>query len=90
MPWARTTAVERLGSDVWGGSGSRVSPDRGIQLVTRGGDQAGVIGFEHAAALALASAVDTHPVEQVARAAGLVVSVPADGRDDPYQDVCRR
>jgi len=37
-----------------------------VQLVVRGGDQAGVIGFGHAAALARAPAVDTHPVEQAA------------------------
>jgi hypothetical protein len=40
--------------------------DRGMQLLVRGGDQAGVIGFGHAAALALASPVDAHPVEQAA------------------------
>ena len=37
-----------------------------MQLMVRGGDQAGVIGFGHAPALALAAAVDAHPVEQVA------------------------
>jgi len=37
-----------------------------MQLLVRGGDQAGVIGFGHAAALALASPVDAHPVEQAA------------------------
>jgi len=40
--------------------------DRGIQLMVRGGHQASVIGFGHAAALARASAVDTYPVEQAA------------------------
>ncbi len=37
----------------------------------RGGDQAGVIGFGHRAALALAPAVDADPVEQAAPRAGL-------------------
>ena len=39
-----------------------------MQLVVRGGDQAGVVGFGHRAALALAPAVDADPVEQVAPA----------------------
>jgi hypothetical protein len=39
---------------------------QGGHLLVRGGDQAGVIGFEHAAALAFASPVDAHPVEQAA------------------------
>lgn len=42
----------------------------------RGGDQAGVIGFGQAAALALASAMDAHPVEQVAACAGLKADQP--------------
>jgi len=37
-----------------------------MQLVMRGGDQAGVVGFGHRAALALAPAVDADPVIQVA------------------------
>ena len=44
--------------------------DRGMQFLVRGGDQAGVIGFGHRAALALAAAVDADPVEQVAPRAG--------------------
>ena len=37
-----------------------------MQLLVRGGDQAGVIGFGHGPALALAAPVHTHPVEQAA------------------------
>ena len=42
-----------------------------MQFLVRGGDQAGVIGFGHRAALALAAAVDADPVEQVTPRAGL-------------------
>jgi dienelactone hydrolase len=37
----------------------------------RGGDQLGIVGFGHGAALALAAAVHAHPVEQAAARAGL-------------------
>ena len=37
---------------------SQITIHRGVQLVVRGGDQAGVIGFRHAAALALVAPVD--------------------------------
>jgi hypothetical protein len=43
--------------------------DRGMQLLVRGGDQVSVVGFGHGPALALAPAVDAHPVEQAAPAA---------------------
>ena len=43
-----------------------------MQLVVRGGDQAGVVGFGHGAALAFAAAVDADPVEEPAAGAGLV------------------
>ena len=49
-----------------------------MQLAVRGGDQAGVIGFGHRAALALAPAVDADPVEQVTPAAGLKAYQPRD------------
>jgi ribosomal protein S5 len=42
-----------------------------MQLVVRG-DQAGVVGFGHRAALALAAAVSADPVEETAARAGLV------------------
>ena len=61
--------VPHRGADV----GVQVVPDqddRGMQLLVRGGDQAGVVGFGHRAALALAPAVDADPVEQVAPRAG--------------------
>ncbi len=45
---------------------------RGMQLVVRGGDQAGVVGFGHRAALALAPAVDAGPVEQAGPRTGPV------------------
>ena len=63
------------GADV----GVQVVPDqddRGMQFLVRGGDQAGVIGFGHRAALAFAAAVDADPVEQVAPAAGLEAHQP--------------
>jgi len=41
-------------------------------LVVRGGDQAGVVGFGHRAALALAAAVSADLVEETAARAGLV------------------
>jgi len=42
-----------------------------MQLLVRGGDQAGVVRFGHRAALALAAAVNAHPVEQVPAGTGL-------------------
>ena len=61
--------------------------DRGRQLLVRGGDQAGVIGFGHAAALALAPAVHPHPVEQAAPRLSLRQTSPATGtRPDPLPD----
>ena len=42
-----------------------------MELVVRGGDQAGVIGFGHGPALAFAAAVDADPVEEAAARAGL-------------------
>src|SRR5271157_2958325 len=65
------------GADV----GVQVIPDqddRGVQLVVRGGDQAGVVGFGHRAALAFAPAVDADPVEQVAPRAGPQAHQPRD------------
>ena len=61
----------RLGERVHHGAdvGVQVVPDqddRGMQLLVRGGDQAGVVGFGHAAALAFTPAVQAHPVEQAA------------------------
>ena len=44
--------------------------DRGFELIVRGGDQAGVVRFGHAAPLAFAAAVDADPVEEPAPAAG--------------------
>ena len=41
-----------------------------MELVVRGGDQAGVVGFGHAAALALAAGVDAGPVEEPAAGTG--------------------
>jgi hypothetical protein len=46
--------------------------DWGLQLVVRGGDQFGVIGLGHRAALAFAAAVDAGPVEQAAARTELV------------------
>ncbi len=54
-----------------------------MQLLVRGGDQASVIGFGHRAALALAPAVDTDPVEQVTPAAGLRHTSPATDTPEP-------
>jgi len=54
--------------------GVEVVPDQddwGGELGVRGGDQLGVVGFGHGAALALAAAVHAHPVEQAAARAGL-------------------
>ena len=47
-----------------------------MQVLVRGGDQAGVIGFGHRAALAFTPAVDADPVEQAAPAAGLEAHQP--------------
>ena len=44
--------------------------DRGFQLMVRGGDQACVVCFGHAAPLAFAAAVDADPVEEPAPGAG--------------------
>jgi DDE superfamily endonuclease len=55
---------------------------RGMQLVVRGGDQCGVVGFGHRAALALAPAVDADLVEQAGPPAQLVAGQPRD-RDLP-------
>ena len=52
--------------------------DRGMQLLVRGGDQAGLIGFGHTAALALASPVHPHPVEQAAPRLSLEADQPRD------------
>ncbi len=65
----------RLGEPAHRGAdvGIQIVPDqddRGMQLVVRGGDQAGVVGFGHGPALALAPAVDADPVEQVPAGAG--------------------
>ena len=65
------------GADV----GVQVIPDQnhgGMQLVVRGGDQAGVVGFGHRAALTLAAAVDAGPVEQAAALTGPVAGQPRD------------
>jgi hypothetical protein len=42
----------------------------GHRSAVRGGDQTGVVGFGQAGAVALAAAVDMHPVEEPARLAG--------------------
>jgi hypothetical protein len=49
-----------------------------MQLLVRGGDQPGVIGFGHAAALALAPPVHPHPVEQAAPRLSLEADQPRD------------
>src|ERR1035438_1001581 len=51
----------------------------GAARVVRGGDQARVIGFGHAPALALAPPVDAQPVEEPARLTGLQAGQPRDG-----------
>ena len=55
--WERTRHVQQIVPD---------EDQRGMELVVRGGDQACVVGFGHAAALALAAAVHADPVEEPA------------------------
>jgi len=50
-----------------------------MELVVRGGDQACVVGFGHAAALALAPGMHADPVEEPLRAPGLKQVIPAAG-----------
>ena len=52
--------------------------DRGMPLVVRGGDQAGVAGFGHRAALALAPVAGASPAGQAGPRAGLGAGQPRD------------
>jgi hypothetical protein len=52
--------------------------DRGRQVLVCGGDQFGIAGFRHRAALAFAPAVDAGAVEQMAAGAGLEAHQPGD------------
>ena len=77
----------RIAALMWVFKLSQTKNDGGLQLVMRGGDQAGVVSFGHRAALALAAAVDAGPVEQAAPRAGLI-GRPAP-RPTPGPSLCR-